>query len=70
MCQTETDKKEGYQSSSNGCPSLDRPLEPEELSEMNVKDLMKENLEISGKKLEIMSESQIGVALDDFVLKG
>ena len=36
---------------------------------MNVEDLMKENLEISGKKLEIMSESQIGVALDDFVLK-
>ena len=30
---------------------------------------MKENLEIFGKKLEIMSESQIGVALDDFVLK-
>ena len=30
---------------------------------------MKEKLEISGKKLEIMSESQIGVALDNFVLK-
>ena len=30
---------------------------------------MKDNLEISGKKLEIMSESQIGVTLDDFVLK-
>ena len=30
---------------------------------------MKENLEISGKKLEIMSESQKGVALDDFLLK-
>ena len=30
---------------------------------------MKENLEISGKKLEIMSESQIGVELDDFLLK-
>ena len=36
---------------------------------MNVEDLMKENLEISCKKPEIMSESQIGVALDDFVLK-
>ena len=36
---------------------------------MNVEDLMKENLEISGKKLEIMSESRIGVVLDDFVLK-
>ena len=30
---------------------------------------MKENLEISGKKLEIISESQIVVELDDFVLK-
>ena len=30
---------------------------------------MKENLEISGKKLEIMSERQLGVALDDLVLK-
>ena len=30
---------------------------------------MKENLNISGKKLEIMSERQLGVALDDFVLK-
>ena len=65
MCQTETDKKEGYQSSSNGCPSLDRPLETEELSEMNVEDIMKDNLEIYGKKLEIISESQIRVALDD-----
>ena len=30
---------------------------------------MKENLEISGKKLEIMSEIQLGGALDDFMLK-
>ena len=30
---------------------------------------MKANLEISGKKLEIMSERKIEVALDDFVLK-
>ena len=30
---------------------------------------MKKNLDISGKKLEIMSERQLGVALDDFVLK-
>ena len=36
---------------------------------MNVEDLMKENLEISGKKLEIMSEIQLGGALDDFMLK-
>ena len=30
---------------------------------------MKENLEISGKKLDIVSESQLGVALDNFGLK-
>ena len=36
---------------------------------MNVENLIKENLEISGKKLEIMSERQLGAALDDFVLK-
>ena len=36
---------------------------------MNVEDIVKENSEISGKKLESMSKSQLGVVLDDFVLK-
>ena len=36
---------------------------------MNVKDIMKENPGITDKKLEIMSERQLGLALDDFVLK-
>ena len=36
---------------------------------MNVEDLMKENLRVSGKKLEIISDRHLGVALDDFVLK-
>ena len=36
---------------------------------MNVEDLIKDNLDISGKKLEIVSKRQIGVALHDFVLK-
>ena len=66
---TETVKKEGPRSPSNGIPSLDWPLKLEELAEMNVEDLIKENLEISGKKLEIMSERQLGVGLDDFMLK-
>ena len=30
---------------------------------------MKENPKISGKKLEIMSKRQLGLALDNFVLK-
>ena len=34
-----------------------------------MEDLIKENLEISGKVLEIMSKRQIVVALDGFVLK-
>ena len=65
----ETVNKEGSKSSSNGRPSLDPPLKPEELADINVDDLMKENLEISVKKLEIMSKRQIVVALDGFVLK-
>ena len=36
---------------------------------MTVEDLMKENLDISGEKLEIMSERQLGVALENFVFK-
>ena len=69
MQQTENFKKEGSKASFNWCPSLDRPLEPEKLAETNVENIMKDNLEISVKKLEIMSERQIGVALDDFMLK-
>ena len=65
MCQTETVNKKGSKSSSNGRPSLERPLKPEELSETNVEDIMKDNLEIYGKKLEIMSKRLLGVALDD-----
>ena len=48
---TETVKKEGSKSSSNVIPILDQTLEPEELAEMNVGDLIKDNLDISGKKL-------------------
>ena len=36
---------------------------------MNVEDLIKDNPEMSSKKLEIISKRQIGVALDYFVLK-
>ena len=36
---------------------------------MNVEGIIKENLDISGKKLEIKSERQLGLVLDDFVLK-
>ena len=36
---------------------------------MNMGDLIKENLKISGKRLEVMSKSQLGVALYDSVMK-
>ena len=36
---------------------------------MNVEDIIKEKIDISGKKLEIMIERQLGVVLDDFMLK-
>ena len=55
MWQKENVNKEVSKYSSNGRPRLDRPLEPEELADMNVVDLMKDNLMISGKKLANMS---------------
>ena len=36
---------------------------------MNVEDIMKENLSISGKKQKLTSERKLGVELDVFVLK-
>ena len=51
MWQIETVKKEGSNYSSNGRPILDRPLKPEELAEMNVEDIIKDNLDTSIKKL-------------------
>ena len=36
---------------------------------MHVEDLIKDNLDIFGKKREIMSKRQLGVALDNFMLK-
>ena len=48
---TETVKKEGSKSSSNGRLSHEQILEPRELAEMNVEDLMKYDLEISSRNL-------------------
>ena len=67
--QKKTIKKEGSWSPSNGRPSLEGPLKLGELADMNVEDIMKENPKVSGKKLEIMSKRQLGLALDDFVSK-
>ena len=61
----DTFKKEGSKSSSNGRPSLDQTLKPEELSKVNLGGLMKENLKIYGKKLELLSKRRLGLKLDD-----
>ena len=61
----DTITKEGYIYYSNGRPILERTLKLEELAGMNFEDLLKWNLEIYGKKLEITSKRHLGVALYD-----
>eukprot|EP00957_Ditylum_brightwellii_P062837 4767791-Ditylum_brightwellii.AAC.1 len=48
---------------------LAEPLDPEELAELNVEDLIQDNLEMADKKLEILDEKRLGFALDEFVTK-
>jgi hypothetical protein len=50
-------------------PALAKPISPEELEEMNVEVLIKENLDMEDKKLEILSEQRLGMAVEDFVAK-
>ena len=45
------------------------PIAPEELVEVSVEDLIKENLMSDEKKLEILDEATMSVALDEFVNK-
>jgi len=45
------------------------PIPPEDLAEINVEDLIKENLDISDKKLQILNEQSLGIALEEFVVK-
>lgn len=50
-------------------PALAKPIAPEELEEMNIDVLIKENLDMADKKLEILSEQRLGLAVEDFVAK-
>ena len=52
-----------------GSSALDTPLVPQDLEEMNVEDLIKENLEAAEKKLDIFDEIKLSAALDEFVSK-
>jgi double-strand break repair protein MRE11 len=49
--------------------ALDTPIAPEEQDEMKVEDLIKDNLDIADKKLEIFDETKLTLALEDFVSK-
>jgi len=49
--------------------NLMEPIAPEDLAEVSVEDLIRENLQTDEKKLEVLDESTMSVALDDFVNK-
>lgn len=48
---------------------LDVPLEPEDLADINIEDLVTENLAKNDKKLELLDEKSMGEALEQFVDK-
>mmetsp|Transcript_10830 Transcript_10830/g.25103 ORF Transcript_10830/g.25103 Transcript_10830/m.25103 type:complete len:372 (+) Transcript_10830:667-1782(+) len=48
---------------------LDKAVGPDDLDEMNVEDLIKENLDSNNKKLGILSEQRLSAALDEYVSK-
>lgn len=53
-----------------GATALAQPIAPGELeNEIKVEDLVKENLDMADKKLEILSENRLTMALDEFVTK-
>ena len=49
--------------------ALDTPIVPEDRDEMRIEDLIKDNLDNADKKLEIIDEAKMNLALDDFVSK-
>lgn len=49
--------------------AMDKPIAPEDHDEMNIEDLVAENLDNSDKKMEMLDESKLNIALEDFVSK-
>ena len=49
--------------------ALDSPMAPEDRDEMRIEDLIKDNLDNADKKLEIIDEGKMNLALDEFVSK-
>lgn len=49
--------------------ALDEPMEPEDLAEINVEDLIAENLETATERLMVLDEQHLSTALEEFVAK-
>ena len=49
--------------------ALETPMVPEDRDEMRIEDLIKDNLDNADKKLEIIDEAKMNLALDEFVSK-
>eukprot|EP00559_Dactyliosolen_fragilissimus_P002816 CAMPEP_0184858342 /NCGR_PEP_ID=MMETSP0580-20130426/3463_1 /TAXON_ID=1118495 /ORGANISM="Dactyliosolen fragilissimus" /LENGTH=826 /DNA_ID=CAMNT_0027354451 /DNA_START=320 /DNA_END=2800 /DNA_ORIENTATION=- len=62
--------KSGKQKNSSSSAGLNNePIAPQDLSEVNVEDLVHDVLDSSEKKLNIVNQSKLGEALDEFVAK-
>lgn len=48
---------------------MDNPIAPEEHDEINIEDLVAENLDLSDKKMEMLDEAKLNIALEEFVSK-
>ncbi|KAL7536400.1 hypothetical protein ACHAXR_009255 [Thalassiosira sp. AJA248-18] len=61
--------KAGASKKKRGAAGMDVPMEPEDLADINIEDLVNENLVNNEKKLELLDEKSMGEALEQFVEK-
>jgi hypothetical protein len=59
----------GARKGSNNNTRNIKPIEPDEIAEMNIEDLIVEELDASDKKLQLIDEKKIAHALDKYVQK-
>lgn len=64
----ETDGRAGVKRT-KASKALEAPMVPQDHDEMKIEDLIKDNLQNADKKLEIIDEAKMTLALDDFVSK-
>jgi len=62
-------KAGGASRKKRGAAGLDVPVEPEDLADVNIEDLVTENLVNNDKKLELLDEKTMSEALEQFVDK-